>query len=171
MNENTLLFSKTRSVKTPVRAHATDAGIDFFLPDEFTDADLEHSREVTGTYLMFDHSGKSIMIPPHGSLLISSGIRMIVPKGHALIFTNKSGVAAKKHLLVGSCCVDSDYRGETYISLINTSHREVFVSPGEKIVQGIIYEVGSHVPAEVDNIDKYSAPTERGAGGFGSTGV
>jgi dUTP pyrophosphatase len=96
---------------------------------------------------------------------------MIVPKGHALVFTNKSGVAAKKHLLVGSCVVDSDYRGETFIQLINTSTMPIHVSPGEKIVQGIVYEVGSHVPCEVDDIMNYSEVTERGEGGFGSSGV
>lgn len=165
-----LLFSKTRDVKSPVRAHATDAGIDFFLPNEFIQEDIQHSFEVTGTHIFIDGYG-NINIPPHGSLLISSGIKMIVPPGHALIFTNKSGVAAKKHLLVGSCVVDSGYRGETFIQLINTSAMAIRVSPGEKIVQGIIYEVCSYPPTEVDDIMNYSEPTERGEGGFGSTGI
>ena len=169
---NKLLFSKTRDVKSPVRAHSTDAGIDFFLPNEFTYEDVEHSQDVTGTPLIFDTKQRGdIIIPSHGSLLISSGIKMIVPPGHALIFTNKSGVAAKKHLLVGSCVVDSDYRGETFIQLINTSAMAIHVSPGEKIVQGIIYEVCSYPPTEVDDIMNYSKVTERGEGGFGSTGV
>jgi hypothetical protein len=55
MNKDTLLYSKTRNVKSPARAHLTDAGIDFFLPDEFTEEDIKHSCDVTGTTLFFDY--------------------------------------------------------------------------------------------------------------------
>ena len=67
---------KIREVKDPVRANETDAGIDFFIPEEFDAVQLESQQ----------------------SVLIPSGIKVNVPEGHALIAFNKSGIATKKHL-------------------------------------------------------------------------
>lgn len=165
-----IYFSKTRDVKSPNRAHPTDAGIDFFLPNQFTQNDIKHSKEVTKSYISLTDDGK-IVIPSFESILISSGTKWIVPENWAMIFFNKSGVASKKHLTVGACVVDSDYRGEVHINLINTSCHEVVIAPGEKIAQAVLLPIGNHTPFEVDDIMKFSPPTERGEGGFGSSGV
>lgn len=170
MNPNTLLFSKLRDVKSPTRAHTTDAGIDFFLPNKFTAEDLTISSTVTKTNIYINDNG-DIVIPPFGSVLLPSGVKCIIPTGHAMIFFNKSGVAAKKHLVLGSCLCDEGFRGEILFNLINTSSNEVIVSPGEKITQGAMLQVGYHVPCEVDDISNYAPPTDRGEGGFGSSGV
>lgn len=170
---NTLLFSKTRDTKSPCRAHPTDAGIDFFLPNEFTEEDIKKSNDTTGSSIEWSEgqSRKTILIPPHESFLISTGIKAIVPKGYAMIFFNKSGVAAKRHLVVGAQVVDSDYRGEIHINMINTSKANVAIEAGDKIAQAITLPIGLHVPCEVDDIMKYSEITARGEGGFGSSGV
>lgn len=165
-----ILYCKTRDVKSPARAHPTDAGIDFFFPNQFTEADLKKSTETTGTPLYSTGHG-NLVIPPFGSLLISSGTKWIIPEGYALVFFNKSGVASKKHLVIGACVCDSHYRGEIHINLINTSANEVVVAPGEKIAQAVLLPIGYHEPSEVDDITKYADPTDRGEGGFGSSGV
>lgn len=165
-----LLFSKLRNVKSPIRAHDSDAGIDFFVPEDINQDDLDKSERVTKTKLLFLRN-QDIMIPPHGAALIPSGIKVIVPKGWAMIFFNKSGVATKKHLLRGACVVDDGFYGEILINIINTSHTAVELSPGEKLIQGVLIPVGHQQPVEVDNIMNYTNQSERGEGGFGSSGT
>lgn len=145
-----LKFIKTREVKSPVRGHETDAGIDFFIPEDF----------------------ENKILAPGEDVLIPSGIKVVVPKGFALIFKEKSGVATKKKLTIGACVVDSDYRGEVHLHLFNNGLDEVFLEAGDKITQGIIFPIALGTPTEVSE-EEYSTydNTERGEGGFGSTGV
>ena len=166
---NQLLFSKLRDVKSPTRAHDTDAGIDFFIPNDINQEDLDNSEKVTKTKLSF--VSNSIWIPPHGSALIPSGLKAIVPEGYAMIFFNKSGVATKKHLLRGACVVDRGFFGEILFNIVNTSNSIVELVPGEKLIQGVLIPVGFHKPVEVDDIMNYTNQSERGEGGFGSSGT
>lgn len=149
-----LRFSKVREVKSPTRGTALSAGIDFFIPEDFKAVSLG--------------SGQKITIPCGIHVdLIGSGL-----SDYALVFFNKSGVASKKGLIVGACVVDADYQGEMHINLINTNENEsILLSPGDKIVQGIILPVEYDMTEEVPFEDLYAGETERGAGGFGSTGV
>lgn len=113
----------------------------------------------------------SINIAPHSAVLIPSGIKGAVPTGYALVFFNKSGVATKKQLIVGACVVDAGYRNEVHIHLINTSNEFCCVCPGDKIVQGLLIPISICKPEIVDDIDLLGPATERGLGGFGSTGT
>ena len=145
-------MSRTRTVKFPARANHGDAGIDFFVPEDFPVTTLKH--------------GESVLIP--------SGIKAEVPFGTALIAHNKSGVASKKKLDVMADTVDHGYAGEIHINLINNGDAEQTISPGDKIIQFIHIPVFGSLPVEVpveelyDDIHTIGA---RGAGGFGSTGA
>ena len=146
-------FYKTRDVKSPNRGTPESAGIDLFIPNDFETQDLE--------------PGESILIP--------SGLKFDVPKGHALIAMNKSGIAVKKSLLVGACVIDEDYLGETHIDLKNVGEDVQTLTPGDKIIQLLCVPVDyvSLEEAETEEEcfgDKLIA-SERGAGGFGSTGT
>lgn len=142
---------KVRNVKTPSRGTKGSAGIDFFVPE------IEDP----------------IYVPHGGHALIPSGIKAIVPKGHALIAFNKSGVATKKGLTVGACVVDEDYHGEIHIHVINSTIGPVFINPGEKLVQFLLVPILSVPIEEVSKCEFESMlpDSERGEGGFGSTGV
>jgi len=170
MTQNTLKIQKIRDVKTPTRAYATDAGIDFYIPNKLKAADfgLQYSCKLITDYA----TGliMSILVKPHTSVLIPSGIKVAVPDNYALVFFNKSGVATKKHLDVGACVVDSGYRNEVHIHLTNTSIEDVWIKPGDKIIQGIVLPISTCVPELIDDIDALG-PTDRGMGGFGSTGT
>lgn len=144
-----LKFIKTKEVKNPVRGHETDAGIDFFIPEDF----------------------ESITLQPNEDILIDAGIKVIVPKGFALIFKEKSGVATKKKLTIGACVVDSDYRGVVHLHLFNNGRNEVTLEPGDKITQGILVPIALGTPTEISEEEYNSYDTERGEGGFGSTGT
>ena len=102
----TLKYCKVRNVKSPARAHATDAGIDFYIPEDIQHDTFLAKCDVTKCYPAATFTEgilKSIVLAPGQSVLIPSGIHVKIPHGYALIYMNKSGVASKKHLHVGAC--------------------------------------------------------------------
>ena len=140
-------LQKLRNVKTPNRGTESSAGIDFYVPEDFETTVLK--------------SGESVLIP--------SGIKMQLPRGYALIAFNKSGVAVKQGLSVGACVVDEDYEGEIHLHMINTSDKDQVIATGQKLVQFVLIPVAYFDIEEVEALQ--SRNTERGAGGFGSTGL
>ena len=143
-----LSFIKTKDVKSPVRGQPSDAGIDFFIPEDF----------------------ETIELKPGEDILIDSGIKVIVPRDYALIFKEKSGVAVKKKLTLGASVIDSDYRGVVHFHLFNNGTVPQTISAGEKIVQGIVFPISLCEPKEITEENYNLNCTERGEGGFGSTG-
>lgn len=140
-------FAKIKPVKSPQRAHPHDAGIDFFVPENFI----------------------TTHIPPKGHVVIESGIKLKIPTGYALIFFNKSGVAVNSQLAVGACVVDETYQGELHLHLYNTGHHITLVSPNQKIAQGILIKMFYDEVEEVSEDMLFSNKTKRGEGRFGST--
>ena len=141
-------FSKVRDVKSPSRGTALSAGIDFFVPNDFIE----------------------MTVLPNQRTLIPSGIKVSLPDGYALIAFNKSGVASKTGMIVGACVVDEDYQGEIHLNMINTSDIGQLIRPGDKLTQFILVPVNYAEPQEVNMDNLYREVTERGEGGFGSTG-
>jgi len=144
-------IAKVRDVKMPTRGTVGSAGIDFYVPNNYP------------TNLCSVAPGERYFIP--------SGIKANVPEGYALIAMNKSGVSLKKGLVVGACVVDSDYQGEIHLHLINTSTKEVTIEPGDKLVQFLLVPVNHCTVEEVLTSELFNEVSERGSGGFGSTGV
>jgi dUTP pyrophosphatase len=142
-------ISKVRKVKTPTRGTPQSAGLDFYVPDDYEGGILR--------------TGESVFVP--------SGIMANVPRGHALIAFNKSGVALKKSLLVGACVVDEDYQGEIHLHVINAGSETTAIAPGEKLIQLVLVPVSYENVCVVDKSLLFDGITTRGAGGFGSTGV
>lgn len=141
-------ISKIRQVKTPNRGTPESAGLDFFVPSDF----------------------EEITISPGEDVFVPSGIKANVPSGFALIAFNKSGVALRKKLSIGACVVDEDYQGEIHLHLFNFGKEEVNVMPGEKLVQMVLVPVSYDTVEVVSEEKLYETSTERGSGGFGSTG-
>lgn len=166
-------FSKVLVVKSPSRANWNDAGIDFYVPENTEQFRTELVEKNPFLANRVDASHNYFTFGPHDRLLIPSGIKVLIPKGYMLCAFNKSGVAAKKGLVVGSCVVDESYQGQVHLSLINSSKDPVIVEYGEKIVQFILLPVLYAQPMEVnvDDLYKYSGSTARGDGGFGSSGI
>ena len=100
--------------------------------------------------------------------LIPTGIAISIPSGYVAILCARSGLSAKKGIAAanGIGVIDSDYRGEIFFSAINLSNEEYTVSSGERIAQLMIMPVCHAQFTVCDDLDK----TERGEGGFGSTG-
>ncbi|MBQ3416555.1 MAG: dUTP diphosphatase [Ruminococcus sp.] len=110
-----------------------------------------------------------VEILPHQRALIPTGIAVAPesPRYAAFIYA-RSGLAIKKGIAPANCVgvVDSDYRGEVCVGLLNSSEEPFTVEPFERIAQVVIAPVELPEIEEVDSLDT----TERGAGGFGSTG-
>lgn len=150
MEEFSLIFTKTKEVKSPVRGHQSDAGIDFFIPEDFGEYTLK----------------------PGEDICIDSGIKVVVPYGYALIFKEKSGVALNKKLLCGAAVVDSDYRGTVHFHLFNNGTADQVLRAGDKIIQGLVTPVLLCNTLEISEEEyKRFENTARGLGGFGSTGT
>jgi len=142
---------KVKDVKTPRRGTKQSAGLDFFVPNDFI----------------------PVVVFPHKDINIPSGIHVNVPTGKALVAFNKSGVATKKKLQVGACVVDEDYEGEVHLHLTNLSDSPITIEPGDKIVQFLLLDVAYDDIEESTSLAELYAgqSSERGAGGFGSTGT
>lgn len=112
---------------------------------------------------------EDIVLKPLDRCLVPTGIAISLPSAEygAFIFA-RSGLATKKGITLSNCVgvVDSDYTGEIKVGLINLSNEEYTLTNGERIAQLVIMPVAHAVFTETDELDK----TQRGSGGFGSTG-
>ena len=110
----------------------------------------------------------SVTIPPHATEMIGTGLSIAVPEGYFGAVFARSGLALREGLRPANCVgvCDSDYRGEYIVPLYNDSDTPKTIRDGDRIAQLVI------VPFLAVEFDPSQAPdeTERGAGGFGSTG-
>lgn len=115
-----------------------------------------------------DYFKSKIVIMPHETKMISTGIAIAVPTGYMGCIYARSGLASKKSLAPANCVgiVDSDYRGEVKVALHNYSDKNQIIDVGERIAQLVIQPISLCTPVEVDELDE----TDRGVGGFGSSG-
>lgn len=129
----------------PTRAHATDAGFDL-------------------------HADEHVTLEPGEHKLVGCGFAMALPEGTAGLVCPRSGLAGKKGITVLNApgVIDAGYRGETRVILINHGTEPFQVSPGDRIAQLVItpFLAPAFVEAPVT-----ADITDRGAHGFGSTGV
>jgi dUTP pyrophosphatase len=109
-----------------------------------------------------------IVLKPMERYLFPTGIYIQLPEGYEAQIRPRSGLAAKYGITVTNApgTVDADYTGEVKVSLINLSNDTFVVQPGERIAQMVIARYEKITWNEVAELDE----TERGAGGFGSTG-
>ena len=110
-----------------------------------------------------------VVIPGRGHTVIPTGIAIALPQaGLAAFVFARSGIAIKHGLGLtnGVGVIDSDYRGEICVGLVNQFDEPYEVMPGERIAQMIVMPVALLPVFEAENLDD----TERGSGGFGSTG-
>ena len=111
----------------------------------------------------------AITLQPLERTLVPTGIRISLPTGCEAQIRPRSGLAWKRGLTVLNTpgTIDSDYRGDVGVILVNLSNEEQRVDPGERIAQMVFSVVGSGEFIEVPSLDE----TGRGEGGFGSTGT
>ena len=119
-------------------------------------------------YDLYAKSSEDTVIPPHKTVMVGTGLAMEIPEGYFGAIFARSGLASKQGLRPANCVgvVDSDYRGEFMIALHNHGAESRRVANGDRIAQLVVTPVIQPVYFETDTLDE----TDRGTGGFGSTG-
>ena len=134
-----------KSLEMPAYAYVGDAGLDL-------------------------RSAEDAVLKPFERKLVSCGIAIAIPEGHAGFVLPRSGLAAKHGISIVNApgLIDSNYRGEIKAILVNLdAHEEFEISHGDRIAQLVIMPYPAVELKEVEELDQ----TVRGAGGFGSSGV
>lgn len=129
---------------------------------------MYQSLEAAGADIKADIE-KDIVIKPFQRVVVPTGIYLEIPIGYEAQVRPRSGLAAKHGITVLNSpgTIDSDYRGEIKVILINLSDEEFIIKNGERIAQMVIAPV-----VQADFVkDTVLNDTSRGSGGFGSTGV
>lgn len=138
----TLKIKRLREdAKIPHYAHPGDAGLDLY-------------------------AAESVTLAPNARAAVPTGIAMEIPEGHVGLIWDKSGLSVKHGLKTLGGVVDSGYRGEVLVGIINLSDDEYTIRKGEKVAQMIIQRKETIVIEEAEEL----SDTSRGEGGFGSTG-
>ena len=111
----------------------------------------------------------NIEIEPGDSTIIPTGISVSIPKNFEIQIRPRSGLAAKNQISVLNTpgTIDADYRGEIKVILINLGKKKFILEKGSRIAQMVICPIAKAKIREVENLEK----TDRGSGGFGSTGT
>ncbi len=125
----------------PTYAHSGDAGLDMYTCEAVT-------------------------VAPGERVTVSTGIAMEIPEGYVGLVWDKSGISIKGGLKTMGGVVDSPYRGEIMIGIINLSSEPYVFEKGHKVAQMVIQKKENVVVEEVTEL----SDTSRGQGGFGSTG-
>ncbi len=134
-----------KSVELPSYAYAGDAGLDL-------------------------RSAETVDLAPFERRLVSTGLAIAIPDGYAGFVQPRSGLALKKGLSMANTpgLIDAHYRGELKVCAINLDPKEtIHIEKGERIAQLVIQKVPVVTLQEVDELSE----TDRGDGGFGSSGV
>ena len=120
-------------------------------------------------YDLYAAISDSVAIPAHSTVKIGTGLAFALPDNTFAAIFARSGLATKQGLRPANCVgvCDSDYRGEYIVAVHNDTDEEKVIEPNERIAQMILMPYIPMMFEEVESLDE----TERGEGGFGSTGV
>jgi dUTP pyrophosphatase len=114
----------------------------------------------------FVFSAQEVTIAAEGKALVKTDIAVAIPEGHYGRVAPRSGLAWKHHIDCGAGVIDRDYRGNVGVILFNLAKQEFKIKQGDRIAQLILEKISTPPVVEVEDLDK----TDRGSGGFGSTG-
>lgn len=114
----------------------------------------------------FDLYAAESAVGRYGRVVVGTGLAVEIPPGHALFMKPRSGMAFNEGVQAYAGTIDSDYRGELKVLLTSESGVGIQVVKGDRIAQAMVLPVPR---VEFDEVDELS-DTDRGAGGFGSTG-
>ena len=113
-----------------------------------------------------------LVLPPGERLAVPTGLYFEIPPGYFISLRPRSGLALRQGITLPNApaTIDADYRGELKVILANTGSESVRIEHGQRIAQLLLEQVQPFEWSEVDSAEELGA-TERGSGGFGSTGL
>lgn len=145
------------TAKLPTKAHGEDAAFDLY-------ADEPNELYYSPAQNLYN----GMLIKPHNTVMIHTGLQMEIPTGYWGGIYARSGLATKQGLRPANCVgvIDSNYRGEIMVAIHNDTNDCQIIHRGDRIAQFMLHEV---IPTEINVVDSVS-DTDRGNGGFGSSG-
>jgi dUTP pyrophosphatase len=108
----------------------------------------------------------AVLIPPGGRAAVATGLHVAIPAGHVGLVWPRSGLAVRHGIDTLAGVIDSDYRGELRVVLVNHGEEAFRVEAGERVAQLLVQRVERAAFTRAESLDE----TPRGTGGFGSTG-
>lgn len=146
------------------------------MPNKMKVRIVNKSRYSTPAYATLSSAGMDlkadlespVTLGPLERTLVPTGLYIALPDGYEAQVRPRSGLAAKFGITVLNApgTIDADYRGEIKVILVNLSNDPFTINPGERVAQMVVAKYEQVEWEETDNLDE----TERGVGGFGSTG-
>lgn len=140
--------------RMPELAHETDAGFDLFTPKRVT---IPASTGLPGAFITKVNVG---------SATINTGFHIEIPRGYVGLIKSKSGLMVKHGITVAGGVIDCGYTGSLRVKLFNHTDRDYTFEAGDKIAQLVLVPI---ITPELERVESLEE-TERGDGGFGSTG-
>ncbi len=139
--------------------------------DEIIDYEPEYKTDGAAGFDIkaYTVESKPLKVLPHNTRIVPTGLFVEIPQGYEMQIRSRSGLASKGIVVANSPgTIDSDYRGEIQIILMNHSSETFTVNDGDRIAQGVITRVSK---AKFQRVHQLSTTTKRGDGGFGHTGI
>ena len=129
----------------------------------------KYQTELSAGMDLYANIDEPITLKPLERTLVKTGLFLSLPKGYEAQVRPRSGLAFKNGITVLNTpgTIDADYRGEIGVILVNLSADDFTINDGDRIAQLVIAKYETAIWEEVENLDE----TERGEGGFGSSGV
>jgi len=129
----------------------------------------KYQTELSAGMDLYANIDKPITLKPLERTLVKTGLFISLPKGYEAQIRPRSGLAFKNGITVLNTpgTIDADYRGEIGVILVNLSSQDFTINDGDRIAQMVIAKHETAIWEEVENLDE----TNRGEGGFGSSGV
>ena len=129
----------------------------------------KYQTELSAGMDLYANIDEPITLKPLERTLVKTGLFISLPKGYEAQIRPRSGLAFKNGITVLNTpgTIDADYRGEIGVILVNLSSQDFTINDGDRIAQMVIAKHETAIWEEVENLDE----TERGEGGFGSSGV
>lgn len=152
----------TDTATLPTRGSATAAGLDLYLDlaSQFTGIENED-----GSLVAWDEE-TSLTLQSTNRTVLKTGIAVAIPDGFYGQIAPRSGLAVKQGLEILAGVIDSDYRGELMVAVLNSGQTDIQFKHGDRVAQMLILPCEDSIPHIVDDLDD----TNRGAGAMGSTG-
>jgi dUTP pyrophosphatase len=159
-------FSETGLSKNSIK-------IDLKFKNESNNPDPEYATDGASGFDLRASLAHSIEIPVGEFRIIPTGLFFEIPDNMEIQIRSRSGLAAKNGVAVLNSpgTIDSDYRGEVKVILINHGKQPFVVFNGDRIAQGVISGVITKNFINLNRINEINLDTKRGSGGFGSTGL
>jgi dUTP pyrophosphatase len=112
------------------------------------------------------YASQECVVPARGKAIVPTDIAIAVPVGYYGRVAPRSGMAWKKHTDIGAGVIDADYRGPIGVVMFNHADEDLQIETGDRVAQLVIEQISMAPLTEVEELDD----TERGEGGYGSTG-